>query len=52
MVPLLVVINISICGDWAGAAYSGGGSCSDAVSNASNYDGVSISSLLFGLDGC
>ncbi|KAF9785135.1 glycoside hydrolase family 16 protein [Thelephora terrestris] len=33
-----IVINISICGDWAGSAYNGGGSCSDAVSNAANYN--------------
>jgi hypothetical protein len=37
-----MVINISICGDWAGSAYNGGGSCSDAVSNAANYDDAQI----------
>jgi len=31
-----IVINTSICGDWAGATFPG--SCSDAVANASNYD--------------
>jgi len=38
---LQLVINMTICGDWAGAAYNGGnfgGTCADAVSNSSNYD--------------
>lgn len=33
-----IVINTSICGDWAGATYSGPGSCTDAVADASNYN--------------
>jgi len=33
-----IIINISICGDWAGATYTGSGSCSDAVADASNYN--------------
>jgi hypothetical protein len=39
----LVVINISICGDWAGAVFNSDGStgsCSDAVSDPSNYNGA------------
>lgn len=37
----IVVINITICGDWAGADFNNGnygGTCSDAVSNSKNYD--------------
>jgi len=40
-----IIINISICGDWAGAAYNSGGfpgSCTDAVANATNYDSAQI----------
>lgn len=34
------ILDITICGDWAGSAYDslGLGSCTDAVANASNYD--------------
>ena len=38
---LPVVINITICGDWAGSAYDNGGfpgTCADAVADPSNYD--------------
>jgi len=31
-----IIINISICGDWAGATFNG--NCADAVANPSNYD--------------
>jgi len=44
-----VIINISICGDWAGPAYANSGfpgTCSDAVANATNYDGTLPSLLL------
>ncbi|KAF9649984.1 glycoside hydrolase family 16 protein [Thelephora ganbajun] len=40
-----IIINISICGDWAGAAYNNEHhptSCSDAVANATNYDSAQI----------
>ena len=40
-VLFLVVINITICGDWAGAVYNSEGflgACADAVLNPSNYD--------------
>lgn len=32
-----IIINISLCGDWAGATYSCGGTCQDAVMDPSNY---------------
>lgn len=41
----LVVINITICGDWAGSAYDNGGfpgTCADAVANPSNYDSTTF----------
>lgn len=40
-----LVINITICGDWAGSAYDGGGfpgTCADAVADPSNYDNALI----------
>ena len=40
-----VVINITICGDWAGSAYSSGGfpgTCADAVADPSNYDSATF----------
>ncbi|KAF9787254.1 glycoside hydrolase family 16 protein [Thelephora terrestris] len=40
-----LVINITICGDWAGAAYDSGGfpgTCADAVADPSNYDNALI----------
>ena len=43
-----VVINTSICGDWAGPVYNNGGfpgTCADAVANATNYDGMYLSPL-------
>jgi hypothetical protein len=43
-----VVINITICGDWAGAAYNSGGfpgTCADAVADPSNYDSTTPLSL-------
>ena len=45
---LLVVINITICGDWAGSAYNNGGfpgTCPDAVADPSNYDSMSFPPL-------
>jgi len=37
-----IVINITLCGDWAGAVYPGDGqcpgSCADAVADPSNFD--------------
>jgi len=44
-----VVINITICGDWAGSAYDNGnfpGTCAEAVADPSNYDGMTLSPLL------
>lgn len=38
---LSLVINITICGDWAGADFNNGnngGTCADAVANSRNYD--------------
>ncbi|KAF9646134.1 glycoside hydrolase family 16 protein [Thelephora ganbajun] len=40
-----LVINITICGDWAGSAYNNGGfpgTCADAVADSSNYDNALI----------
>jgi hypothetical protein len=40
-----VVINITICGDWAGSVFAAdgfSGSCGDAVADPSNYDGAII----------
>jgi len=40
-----IIINISICGDWAGPAYANSGfpgTCGDAVANATNYDAAQI----------
>ena len=46
--PFSVVINISVCGDWAGSAYPGGTTaCSNAVSNAANYNSTHLFSTLF-----
>jgi hypothetical protein len=42
---LSLVINISICGDWAGADFNNGnngGTCADAVANSTNYDWAQI----------
>ena len=36
-----LIFDITICGDWAGAAYASSGcpgTCSDAVANTTNYD--------------
>jgi len=46
---LPVVINISICGDWAGSVFSGsyGGTCADAVANSTNFDCTSLPFLFF-----
>ena len=36
-----IIFDITLCGDWAGNAYSGsgcGGTCAEAVANPSNYD--------------
>jgi hypothetical protein len=32
-----LIINITLCGDWAGAVYSGSGTCLDATGDPSNY---------------
>lgn len=43
-----MVINITICGDWAGPAYDNGGfpgTCADAVADPSNYDSTTFSPL-------
>jgi hypothetical protein len=40
-----IVINISICGDWAGAVYNSDGfpgSCADAVADPANYNDAQI----------
>ena len=47
----LVVINITICGDWAGADFNNGnngGTCADAVGNSTNYDGTCYLSRFLG----
>ncbi|KAF5387384.1 hypothetical protein D9757_005720 [Collybiopsis confluens] len=33
----MIIINITLCGSWAGATYSGTGTCQEAVAVASNY---------------
>ena len=45
-IVFIVVINITICGDWAGPAYDNGGfqgTCTDAVADPSNYDSKGLS---------
>ena len=40
-----MVINITICGDWAGSAYNSGGfpgTCADAVADPSNYNSATV----------
>lgn len=32
-----IIINITLCGDWAGASYSGPGTCQSAVMDPTNY---------------
>ena len=44
----IVVLNIAICGDWAGAVYNSGGTCADAVGNSTNYDCTSSLGDCFG----
>jgi len=39
---LQLVMNISVCGDWAGAVFNSGGTCADAVANSTNYDWAQI----------
>jgi len=33
----MLIINITLCGDWAGATYSGSGTCIEATGDPSNY---------------